>query len=31
MVIARAQHFAKVRKDAQRALASVLAGWRAES
>jgi hypothetical protein len=29
MVIARAPHPAKVRKDAERALASMLAGWRA--
>ena len=31
MVIARAPHPAKVRKDAERALASMLAGWRAQS
>ena len=31
MVIARAPHSAKVRKDAQRALTSMLAGWRAKS
>jgi hypothetical protein len=31
MVIARSPHPAKARKDAERALASVLAGWRRET
>jgi hypothetical protein len=31
MVIARAPHPTKVRKDAERALTSMLAGWRAQS